>query len=386
MTALAKREPQSLAPTETLDDLFRIGEVIEASQMFKDTKTKAQAIVKMLAGRDMGIPPLASLRGIHVFEGKVEIGAGLLAAQIKRSGRYDYRVVKSTNSECVIDWLEDGIGVGQTSYTTDDARLAGLIGKQNWQKNPSDMLFARCLTRGQRRFCPDVALGSVYAEGEIERDEDDQEKPKRAAKKPVAPSNEAPQVELVAAELSTGEAVATGAGNNGQLPDLDSVTNSAIEARKAALIAEIKSLALEVYTQSAYDTWEKDAYNRTVKDLEVALEKVRTQVAARPKSAAPEPASEYAGQRADGARKVLRTDENGKPVAVFEDQKTPLQKIDDLIESWREKGQDYATIKAHAETVVGIFQSWHDLEAVEQAKVIRCLETWEPKAKEAVKK
>jgi hypothetical protein len=29
------------------------------------------------------------------------------------------------------------------------------------------MCFARALTQGQRRYCPDVALGSVYAEGEI---------------------------------------------------------------------------------------------------------------------------------------------------------------------------------------------------------------------------
>ncbi|NJO31398.1 MAG: recombinase RecT [Richelia sp. SL_2_1] len=46
--------------------------------------------------------------------------------------------------------------------------LAGLLGKDNWKKWPSDMMFARALTRGARRYCPDVFGGPAYTKEELE--------------------------------------------------------------------------------------------------------------------------------------------------------------------------------------------------------------------------
>jgi hypothetical protein len=54
-----------------------------------------------------------------------------------------------------------------SSFTIEEAKRAKLTDKDNWKNFASDMLFARALTRGQRRYAPDVAIGSVYAEGEI---------------------------------------------------------------------------------------------------------------------------------------------------------------------------------------------------------------------------
>ncbi len=156
-----------------------------------------------------------------------------------------------------------------------------------------------------------------------------------------------------------------------------------IFARKAELIAEMKAAICGAgATEAEFDDFarDKDLHNRTVKWLEEALPKIIAKMSH--KSVQPEPASEYAGQRADGARKVLRTNADGEQVAVWEE-KTSLEQIDDLVEDWREKGQDLATIKNHCQDVVGIFQSFHELNAVEQAKVIRCLETWVPKPRSA---
>jgi hypothetical protein len=62
------------------------------SGMFTDVKSAAQAIVKIQAGQEIGIPPFASMTGIHIIQGKPTIGAGLIASRVKGSGKYDYRV------------------------------------------------------------------------------------------------------------------------------------------------------------------------------------------------------------------------------------------------------------------------------------------------------
>lgn len=160
-------KPQSNDLINNMDDAFRLAEMVAKSRMFKDAEDAGKAMMKILAGREMGFTPMQSLRGIHVFDGKVEMGAGLLAAKIKASTKYDYQVIRSDDKGTELQWFEGGNPVGASSFTMDDAKRAGLAGKSNWMKFPGDMCFARALTQGQRRYCPDVALGSVYAEGEI---------------------------------------------------------------------------------------------------------------------------------------------------------------------------------------------------------------------------
>ena len=56
--------------------------------------------------------------------------------------------------------------VGEVEFTVEDAKRAGLTGKDNWRKYPSDMLWARMISRAKRRVAPDVCMGA-YVEGEI---------------------------------------------------------------------------------------------------------------------------------------------------------------------------------------------------------------------------
>ena len=164
---------------KTLDDVFKIGKVASDSGMFPDITTQAKAVMAILAGRELGIPPMASMRGFNVIKGKAQISAGLLAAMIRKSGRYDYKIAtdpSKEDTECVILWSENIGGattiIGQSKFTLDDAKRAGLIKPDsNWQKYPRAMLFARALTEGQRKYAPDIGIGPVYAEGEIPSDE-----------------------------------------------------------------------------------------------------------------------------------------------------------------------------------------------------------------------
>lgn len=151
----------------SIADMQTVAQMLAQSGYFSDARQASQAFVKVLAGRDLGLPPFVSMTGIHIVQGKPVLGAGLIGAIVKRSGVYNYRVTRSDETACEIEWFERGEKVGVSRFTVDEAKRAGLAGKDNWRNYAEDMLFARALTRGARRYCPDVFSGSVYAEGEI---------------------------------------------------------------------------------------------------------------------------------------------------------------------------------------------------------------------------
>jgi len=151
----------------TLADVMSIGDVLAKSGFFTDARGAAQAVVKVLAGRELGFGPVASMTGIYVVKGHVTLSANLIAAAIKRSGRYNYRVIEHTDVKCVIDFYEAKDKVGQSSFTMDEANAAGLSNGENWRKYPRNMLFARAMSNGAKWHCADVFGGGVYTPDEM---------------------------------------------------------------------------------------------------------------------------------------------------------------------------------------------------------------------------
>jgi len=146
---------------------------LQKSGFFKDVSSEAQAIVKVMAGAELGLPPFASMTGISIIQGKPVLGANLIATLIKNDPRYDYRVKVATNESCLIEFFENGNSSGETGFTIQEAQAAGLTNKDNWKKYPSDMLFARAISRGAKRHSPGIFGGSpVYTADEMGVDVD----------------------------------------------------------------------------------------------------------------------------------------------------------------------------------------------------------------------
>ena len=173
-TALVRAEDdRGGVPIRSLEDLHSIASVFAQSGYFKDSRDAAQCAVRILAGQELGIGPLASMTGVHLVQGKPEVGAGLQAALVKRSGVYDYRVVKHTLEACAIEFRRrNGAAwevLGVSEFTLEDAKRAQLMNNPTWTKYPKHMLFARALTSGVAWHCPEVLAGvRCYAEGEVE--------------------------------------------------------------------------------------------------------------------------------------------------------------------------------------------------------------------------
>jgi hypothetical protein len=151
---------------------------LHASGFFPDIRSAAQAIAKAQAGRELGLQPYYSLQHLFILPGKPPaLDAQAMGMLIKRAG-YEYRVVKTSGTECVIKFFGlKGEEIGESTFTITEASkiMQGgkrLIDKDVWRNYPSDLLFARCLSRGYRRFCPH--LGVVYLREEIDAEDSGQ--------------------------------------------------------------------------------------------------------------------------------------------------------------------------------------------------------------------
>ena len=77
----------------SLDDAERAAKALAASGYFADAKQAAQALVKILAGREFGVGPFAAMSGIQIISGRPALSAQLVAAIIKRGGRKPYSAI-----------------------------------------------------------------------------------------------------------------------------------------------------------------------------------------------------------------------------------------------------------------------------------------------------
>lgn len=116
----------------------------------------------------VGLSVMDAIHGVAWVQGKPVIDATLLRALATRAG---YRVLvtdASRESATAKVVLQTGETLGTVTYTIEDAKTAGLAGKDNWKKNPEDMLVARATSRAVRRYCSDALVGGALTEDEAE--------------------------------------------------------------------------------------------------------------------------------------------------------------------------------------------------------------------------
>jgi len=192
------------------DDLHHLGSLVASSAYFSDAREAAQAAVKIMAGAELGIGPIASMRGVDIIKGEVTLAAGMVAALVRRSGTYDYDVTRWDNEACEIVFIRNGKALHPPStFTLQDAHTAGLDrpnrdgSPSNYQKFARNMLFARAMTNGARIHCPDIFIGAVYTPEELGREDEVVEPGPVAATPPPAqvsaPISSAPESEEMSA-------------------------------------------------------------------------------------------------------------------------------------------------------------------------------------------
>ena len=145
-----------------------VAKLFADSGMFSDARGAAQCFVKIMAGAELGLPPFTAMNAFHVIQGKPTMAANTIAARLKASGKYNYRIVEKTNERCVIDFYEAGEKVHTEVWDTKRAIKACV---RNLDRFPEAMLFARAITSGARAIAPDV-VGQFYTPDELGADVD----------------------------------------------------------------------------------------------------------------------------------------------------------------------------------------------------------------------
>ena len=158
----------------SMNDAVRLAQRMHDSRMFSAYGTPQAVLSTMLLGRELGMPAMASLRSVHVIEGKHSLSADLMVALVLKSGMAEYfQLVESTDHECTFETKRKGNPHPQKlNYTIEDAKQAGLLqptrsGKpSNWQKMPKQMLRARAKSELARLEYPDLLAG-LYTPEEL---------------------------------------------------------------------------------------------------------------------------------------------------------------------------------------------------------------------------
>jgi len=166
---------KDLVPTVlTADEAYHVGTLVHGSGLFGDITKAEQAAIKVMAGAELGLGPIASTRGVDIIKGEVSLSAGLCAALVKRSDKYDYRIARWDDEACEIVFYEHGEALNPPiKFDKSDAQRADLIRPNRdgspgaYQKYPRNMYFARAMTNGARLHCPDLFAGSVYTSEEL---------------------------------------------------------------------------------------------------------------------------------------------------------------------------------------------------------------------------
>lgn len=167
-------QPSALLASMSLQNL---GQVFAESGFFNDSRSAAQAIVKIIAGAELGFGPMAAMLGVYIVKGRPSMSANFMLAAVLKTKRYKYDVKKVTNTEASIEFFrrdEPGLpweSVGTSTFTAEDAKAAGLLSQDNYRKFPRNMLFARAAANGCRWFCPDAFCGiTPYTPDEVSDD------------------------------------------------------------------------------------------------------------------------------------------------------------------------------------------------------------------------
>jgi hypothetical protein len=131
--------------------------VIVASRMFAGIDTTSKAFLLMELAAADGIPEVMAFRRYTIIKNKPSLVADAAYAMMVKAGvkvRWHYvgehpeTKKKGAGGWIKADWLDGEVYV---DFTEDDAKVAGLTGKDNYRAYPIDMYFARCVARMARR-------------------------------------------------------------------------------------------------------------------------------------------------------------------------------------------------------------------------------------------
>lgn len=143
-----------------LNTFLKIANELNKSGMFP-TLNSGKILATVLAGHERGYGAMTSLMNIHVINGRFGFSAQMIAAELRKAGVI-FNVLETDTEHCKIEFQREGQRPFVYQWTVADAQRAKKLPAKPdsvWATYPQDMLFARCLTAGGRKYAPDALMG-----------------------------------------------------------------------------------------------------------------------------------------------------------------------------------------------------------------------------------
>jgi hypothetical protein len=170
----------SLSP-RNLAEAMEFAKIIASSDMVpKDYINKpGNVLVAVQTGAELGLKPMQSLQGISVINGRPGVWGDAMRALVISHPEFEDLHEDKQDTHCTVTLKRRGRSAVVTTFTMEDAKKAGLAGKQGpWQTAPKRMLQMRAFAFAARDLFADALKGikSIeeirdYPEGErVEHD------------------------------------------------------------------------------------------------------------------------------------------------------------------------------------------------------------------------
>ena len=144
--------------------LQKIAQGLHQSGLFPQTKGPAGAYAIIQYGYELGLGPMTSLQNINLIQGKPAAnGQTMLSLAMSRG--VTFQVQEENSERCTIKFKRNDMEYIST-FTLEDAKRAGLTGKDNWKNWPTEMLYWRSVAKGVRRIAPEAIMG-LYTPEEL---------------------------------------------------------------------------------------------------------------------------------------------------------------------------------------------------------------------------
>lgn len=157
-----------------MQDIERMASAVSKSGLF-GIKTVEQAAALMLIAQAEGMHPAIAARDFHVIQGRPALKADAMLARFQQAGG-KVNWTSYTDTKVAATFSHPAGGSVEIEWTLDQAKRAGLTGKDVWRQYPRAMLRARVISEGIRTVYPGVAVG-IYTPEELS---DAEIKPARA--------------------------------------------------------------------------------------------------------------------------------------------------------------------------------------------------------------
>jgi len=123
-----------------------------------------------LMGRELGFTPMMSLYAFVVIQNSVTMKVATMNAIVRAKcpeAIIDIKIDHTKKEARVLARRNKDDAGYESLWTMDMAKQMGLAGKDNWIKQPLNMLKARSLSDALRTVFPDVLMG-IYSTEELE--------------------------------------------------------------------------------------------------------------------------------------------------------------------------------------------------------------------------